>query len=264
MSTITQYQIDAFAQRVFQGNPAAVCPLERWLDDALLQAVAAENNLSETAYFVAEGDGWRLRWFTPEVEVDLCGHATLATAHLIFTRLSTDADRIRFQTRSGAVEVIRQTGGRLALDFPSCPAKPVNDPGRLDAIAAALGRPPRELLFGMDYLVVFADESDVASLAPDMGRVAKLGGRGVIVTAPGRDCDFVSRFFGPNVGIPEDPVTGSAHCTLTPYWSHRLGKTSLTARQISRRGGELFCEDRGERTRIAGHAVLYLEGTILV
>ena len=258
------FQIDAFTSRVFKGNPAAVVPLDSWLPDATLQAIAAENNLSETAYFVAEDDGWRLRWFTPAVEVDLCGHATLATAHLIFTRLSADADRVRFLTRSGPVEVIRENGGRLALDFPSSPATPVNDTAKLDAVAAALGRRPGELLFGMDYMAVFAGEADVASLAPDLGCVAKLGGRGMIVTAPGRECDFVSRFFGPNVGIPEDPVTGSAHCTLTPYWSRRLVKSALTARQISRRGGELFLEDRGGRTRIGGHAVLYLEGTIFV
>jgi len=264
MTKLPIFQIDAFTGRVFKGNPAAVVPLDSWLPDTTLQAIAAENNLSETAYFVAEGDGWRLRWFTPAVEVDLCGHATLATAHLIFSRLSTEADRIRFQTRSGAVEVIRESGGRMALDFPARPPQPVGDAAELAAVAEALGKRPDALLRSTDYMAVFADEADVAGLAPDMARLAQLGRRGMIVTAPGRDCDFVSRFFGPGVGIPEDPVTGSAHCTLTPYWSRRLGKATLVARQISKRGGELFCEDRGERTRIAGHAVLYLEGTIFV
>ena len=256
------YQIDAFASAVFKGNPAAVVPLEAWLPDATLQSIALENNLSETAYFVREGEGWRLRWFTPSVEVDLCGHATLASAYLILTRISPSLDRVRFESRSGPLEVTRAAEGRLALDFPARPPAPADDASA--AVADALGARPKFVLAAMDYMAVFADEGEVAGLRPDMARLTKLGRRAMIATAPGRDCDFVSRFFAPGVGIPEDPVTGSAHCTLTPYWAKRLGKSALAARQISPRGGELFCEDRGERVGIAGSAVLYLEGTIQI
>jgi PhzF family phenazine biosynthesis protein len=256
------YQIDAFASAVFKGNPAAVVPLESWLPDPMLQAIALENNLSETAFFAREGDGWRLRWFTPAVEVDLCGHATLASAHLIFSRIAPGSERLSFETRSGRLEVTRDAGERLTLDFPAQTADPADD--RAGAVAEALGRRPQWTFAAKDYMAVFADESEVASLQPDMARLGRLDRRGMIVTAPGRSCDFVSRFFAPRVGIPEDPVTGSAHCTLTPYWAKRLNKRSLYARQISQRGGELFCEDRGARVGIAGHAVLYLEGTIQI
>ena len=257
------YQIDAFAGAVFKGNPAAVVPLDSWLPDATLQAIAAENNLSETAFFVLEGDAWRLRWFTPAVEVDLCGHATLASAHLIFTRLVPGRERVAFITRSGRLEVSRR-GDELELDFPAVPAEPRTDAATLEALAAALGARPQEACAAMDLMAVFGDEGQVSALRPDLGRVAALGGRGLIATAPGRSCDFVSRFFGPNVGIAEDPVTGSAHCILTPYWARRLRKTRLAARQVSARGGELTCEDRGARVGIAGRAVLYLEGTIYI
>jgi PhzF family phenazine biosynthesis protein len=257
------YQIDAFASAVFKGNPAAVVPLEDWLPDATLQAIAAENNLSETAFFVPQGDPWRLRWFTPAVEVDLCGHATLAAAHVIFTRLAPGRDRIAFVTRSGKLEVTRR-GDLLELDFPAVAAQVRSDAMTIDALADALGCRPDEAYVAMDHMAVFRDEGQVAALKPDMGRIAALGGRGLIATAPGRACDFVSRFFGPAVGIPEDPVTGSAHCVLAPFWAKRLGKSRLSARQISARGGELACEDRGERVGIAGRAVLYLEGTIHV
>ena len=257
------YQIDAFAGAVFKGNPAAVVPLEDWLPDQTLQAIATENNLSETAFFVRSDEPWRLRWFTPAVEVDLCGHATLASAHLVFTRLDPARDRIAFVTRSGRLEVTRR-GDLLELDFPAVPVRPLDDAGKLDALAAALGARPPDAFTAMDHMAVFRAEEDVAALKPDMARVAALGARGVIATAPGRACDFVSRFFGPAVGIPEDPVTGSAHCLLTPFWAARLGKRRLAARQISARGGELTCEDRGARVGIAGRAVLYLEGTIHV
>lgn len=252
------YQIDAFTSRVFGGNPAAVVPLATWLPDAVMQSIAAENNLAETAFFVARDDHYELRWFTPKVEVDLCGHATLATAHLLFSRLTPDAQRVRFTTKSGWLAVSRD-GSRLALDFPSRP--PVACPVPEELIAA-LGVQPAAVLAARDYFVVLRSAEAVRALSPDMTRLAALDRFAVIVTAPGDDCDFVSRFFAPAQGIPEDPVTGSAHCTLIPYWSRRLGKISLLGRQLSERGGELFCEDLGERVAIAGHAVLYLEGTI--
>ncbi len=259
------YQIDAFASRVFAGNPAAIVPLDAWLPDGVMQAIAAENNLSETAFFVREGEGWRLRWFTPALEVDLCGHATLASAHLIFERLAPGSTRVRFETLSGTLEVVKD-GERLALDFPARPASLCQPaPG---ALAAALRARPVEVLAARDYLAVFASADEVRALRPDMAALAALDRFAVIATAPGGgpgdECDFVSRFFAPAKGVPEDPVTGSAHCTLIPYWARRLGKRRLAARQISARGGELACEDRGERVTIAGHAVLYLEGTIHV
>lgn len=252
------YQIDAFTSRVFGGNPAAVVPLTTWLPDPVLQGIAAENNLAETAYFVAKDDHYELRWFTPKVEVDLCGHATLATAHLLFSRLTPDAQKVRFTTKSGWLAVSRD-GDRLALDFPTRPPVPCAVP---EGLVEALGVQPAAVLAARDYFVVLRSAEAVRALNPDMARLAALDRFAVIVTAPGDDCDFVSRFFAPAQGIPEDPVTGSAHCTLIPYWSRRLGKISLLGRQLSERGGELFCEDLGERVAIAGHAVLYLEGTI--
>lgn len=254
------YQVDAFTSRVFGGNPAGIVPLETWLPDETMQAIAAENNLAETAFFVREGDGFRLRWFTPSVEVDLCGHATLASAHLLYAQLGYRGDRIDFETRSGRLTVTRQ-GDLLAMELPARPPLPCSAPSDLDT---ALGRAPAAVLAARDYLLVYEREADVRSLAPDMERIARLDRFGVIVTAPGESCDFVSRFFAPAQGIPEDPVTGSAHCTLIPYWAQRLGKTTMNARQISPRGGELSCEDRGARVVVAGKAVLYLEGTIHV
>jgi PhzF family phenazine biosynthesis protein len=252
------YQVDAFASRVFAGNPAAVMPLEAWLPDATLQAIAAENNLSETAFVVREGDTWRLRWFTPAVEVALCGHATLATALVMLRRLAAWRGSISFETRSGTLTV-SEDGDRLALDFPAQPATPVERPAGLDA---ALGAAPVEVLSAIDLLCVFERAEQVRALAPDSRALARIEARGIIVTAPGEDCDFVSRFFAPRAGIDEDPVTGSAHCKLIPYWSKRLGRNALFARQISKRGGELWCADRGARVTIAGHGVMVLEGVI--
>jgi PhzF family phenazine biosynthesis protein len=254
------YQVDAFTSRLFAGNPAAVCPLEAWLEDATMQAIAAENNLSETAFFVPCGDRFHLRWFTPAVEVDLCGHATLATAFVIFSHLSPERDAVAFDTQSGEL-VVRRDGDRLAMDFPARPPQPVRPHERL---VDALGTQPDEVLASRDYLVVYHDQDQVRTLQPDMELVAGLDRFAVIVTAPSRDCDFVSRFFAPAQGVAEDPVTGSAHCTLVPYWSKRLRKSRLHARQLSARGGELFCEDLGERVQIAGHVVLYLKGEISV
>lgn len=254
------FQVDAFTDKIFGGNPAAICPLENWIADDLMQTIAVENNLSETAFFVANGTDFDLRWFTPALEVELCGHATLATAFLIFDRIAPDADTLRFNTRSGALTVSRRNS-MLFLDFPSYPGEAVDCPV---ALADGLGQAPQEVLEGPNYMAVFGVEADIAALAPDMEMIARLHPRGVIATAPGDDVDFVSRFFGPSFGVPEDPVTGSAHCMLTPYWAKRLGKTRMEARQISARGGALVCEDRGDRVGIGGNAVMYLEGTITV
>jgi PhzF family phenazine biosynthesis protein len=254
------YQVDAFTDRLFGGNPAAICPLEHWLPDATMQGIAAENNLSETAFFVREGNEYAVRWFTPAVEVDLCGHATLASAYVIFHLLEPGRERVAFRTmKAGKLAVTRQ-GDELALDFPAWPPQPVEAP---PALAAALGKAPSVVLAARDYLVVYERAEDVATLAPDLAAVAALDRFAVIVTAPGEgDVDFVSRFFAPARGVPEDPVTGSAHCTLTPYWAARLGKSRLSARQLSHRGGRLTCTLAGDRVSIAGRAVLYLEGTI--
>ena len=258
---IPLYQIDAFTDRVFGGNPAAVCPLQTWLEDDHMQVIAAENNLSETAFFIRHGEDFELRWFTPTKEVDLCGHATLATAYLIFTRLEGGRPEVTFHTRSGALTVGRD-GPRLVMDFPAWEVEAVAMP---EALAEGLGAEPEALYFAKDrYMALFADEAAVRAVRPDFPALRRLSPGRVIVTAPGADCDFVSRFFAPGSGIDEDPVTGSSHCALIPYWAERLGKTTLHARQVSARGGELFCELRGERVAIAGQAVLYLSGTIVV
>jgi predicted PhzF superfamily epimerase YddE/YHI9 len=255
---LTLFQIDAFASAVFRGNPAAVCPLEAWLPDATMQAIAAENNLSETAFLVREPMGYRIRWFTPLREVDLCGHATLASAWVVFERLDPTARAVTFASPSGPLTVTR-AGERLALEFPSRPPEPCAAP---TGLLEGLGRPPREVLRARDYMAVYDTEEEVSALRPFMPQLAVLDALGVIATARGRDVDFVSRFFAPAAGVPEDPVTGSSHCTLVPFWAARLGRSSLRARQVSERGGELWCEDRGARVIIAGFATQYLEGTI--
>jgi PhzF family phenazine biosynthesis protein len=254
------YQLDAFAATVFRGNPAAVVPLTEWLDDRLLQGIALENNLSETAFFRPRGDGFDLRWFTPAAEVDLCGHATLATAWLIMNRLEPGRAGVSFQTRSGELAVTRD-GGRLAMDFPARPPKPIAPP---PGLIEAMGLAPREILAARDVLLVYDDAVAVGRLAPDMNALAAVDCFAVCATAPGDDVDCVSRFFAPREGVPEDPVTGSAHCTLAPYWSHRLGRSTLRCRQISARGGELLCIDRGDRVTIVGECAFYLEGEIVV
>jgi len=257
------YQIDAFTGAVFGGNPAAVCPLEGWLEDALLQAIAAENNLSETAFLVPKGpqaEEYALRWFTPLVEVDLCGHATLASAYVVFHFLEPERESVSFHTRSGPLRVTRE-GDLLAMDFPAWEVSPCEAPATLPT---ALGGAPQEAFKSRDWLVVYETEAEVRAIRPDMAQLAQPNARGVIVTAPGESCDFVSRFFAPSVGIPEDPVTGSAHCALAPFWAARLGKTRLEARQVSARGGELLCEVRGDRVVISGRAARYLEGAIYV
>lgn len=258
---IPLYQVDAFAPAVFAGNPAAVCPLQEFPPDDILQAIAAENNLSETAYFVKDGESWRLRWFTPVCEVDLCGHATLASGWVLFEELGFSGDVARFQTRSGELTVTRRNG-LLALNLPALPALRTETD---EALVRALGRVPKEVLVGRhDYLVRYESFDDVAHLKPDMTALLGIDKRAVITTAPGEDCDFVSRFFAPKVGIAEDPVTGSAHSTLVPYWADQLGKNELHAKQISKRGGELFCRLEGERVEAAGQCSLYLRGEIVV
>ena len=253
------YQIDAFASTVFGGNPAAVCPLPAWLPDATLQNIAAENNLAETAFLVARGDDYDLRWFTPTIEIDLCGHATLAAAFALNTELGICTNPIRFHSRSGVLTVSHEATGLFTLDFPARPGAPCVAP---ELLTRGLGARPVEVSKARDYLAVFASEAEVRALKPDFAALKTLDCLGIIATAPGGDCDFVSRFFAPGAGVDEDPVTGSSHCTLIPYWAQRLGKTKLFARQISRRGGELFCELAGDRVRIGGKAVLYLRGEI--
>lgn len=254
------YQVDAFTKEVFKGNPAAVCPLESWLDTDLMQKIALENNLSETAFFVKREDFYELRWFTPTFEIDLCGHATLASAFVIFEILGSTETILKFQTKSGILSV-EKNGDRLILDFPSRPARKCVVPENL---IKAIGKEPREILKSRDYLMVYADEDEIREINPDFAGLLKIDAHAVIITAKGTNCDFVSRFFAPEVGVFEDPVTGSAHCTLIPFWAEKSGKTELFARQISARGGELFCALEGERVKIGGNAVLYLKGEIYV
>ena len=263
MRRLRIYQIDAFTGRLFGGNPAAVVPLEAWLDDATMQSIGLENNLAETAFFVPEGGGFRLRWFTPEVEVKLCGHATLATAYVLFNILEPGRREVKFATLSGTLTVAA-AGDRLVMDFPRWTLEPFAGVPRTlgDALHAA---PTRVLSTdaGRNLFAVFEREADVRALAPDFGALRKLG-VGVIATAPGTRSDCVVRYFAPAYGIDEDPGTGSIHCALVPYWSKRLGKRSVHSLQVSKRGAELHCELEGERVLIAGQAVKYLEGWIEV
>lgn len=255
------YQVDAFTSALFGGNPAAVMPLEHWLDDATLQAIALENNLSETAYLVSREQDFELRWFTPTTEVALCGHATLASAHTLFEHLAFPGDAVRFHTRSGELTVTRGERG-LTLDFPAYSL----EPAPVDiAVCDALGATASEVVQvegAAKQLFVFEFEEDVTGLAPDFAALRAATDQCVIATAPGNDCDFVSRFFGPPVGIDEDPVTGSAHCALVPYWARRTGSTRLSARQVSARGGELACELHEDRVFMTGRGVTYMQGEV--
>ena len=256
------YQVDAFTDSLFGGNPAAVCPLQAWLPADTMQAIAAENNLAETAFFVREGTDYALRWFTPTVEVDLCGHATLAAGHVVFRFIERERNSVSFRTTKAGTLVVGRRGDMLAMDFPARPAVPTEPP---PGLFAALGGTPREVLSARDHLVVYGSAAEIAALDPDLAALAKVDCWAAIVTAPGEGgIDFVSRFFAPAQGVPEDPVTGSSHCTLVPYWANRLGKAKLGARQLSRRGGALSCALEGDRVSIAGRAVLYLEGQIEV
>lgn len=257
---IPLYQVDAFASRPFEGNPAAVCPLESWLPDELMQAIAAENNLSETAFFVPGGDGYGIRWFTPEVEVELCGHATLASASIVFNELGFAGNTVVFDSRSGPLPVSRD-GNRLTLDFPAQSPAPCSTPAEVEAAFAAR---PRECLQASDLVVVFDNPDEVRHARPDIGMLARVSSRGIIITAADEEYDFIARFFAPAVGIPEDPVTGSAYTELVPFWASRTGKTRFRARQVSQRGGNLTCELAADRVRITGTAVKTVEGTLFV
>ncbi len=252
------YQVDAFARRVFEGNPAAVCPLDAWLPDDVMQSIAAENNLSETAFFVTEEDRFVIRWFTPATEVDLCGHATLASAYVLFECAGYEEPTIRFSSRSGELAV-RRDGDLLVLDFPAQPPERCTIPQEL---VAAFGAEPVECLRSADLIVVYEDEAFVRSVTPDIEKLNALDCRGIIITSASDEYDFVARFFGPRVGIDEDPVTGSAYTQLVPYWAGKTGKAAFHAKQVSERGGELQCELDGDRVLIGGRAVKFLEGDI--
>jgi PhzF family phenazine biosynthesis protein len=252
------YQIDAFTNRLFRGNPAAVVILNDWLSDEILQTISAENNLSETAFVIPRSDGAPLRWFTPTVEVDLCGHATLAAAHVLFQHYFPSLETVEFSTKRDRLTVSRD-GHLFRMDFPARPAISVEI---TQSLISALNVKPREIWLAEKLMAVLDSETEVRDFRPDLERIAALEADGVIITAAGDTVDFVSRYFAPKVGIPEDPVTGSAHCVLVPYWSTRLGKNRLVAKQVSSRGGDLLCEMRGDRIDIAGNAVEYLHGEI--
>ena len=252
------YIVDAFTDRPFAGNPAAICILDSWLADELMQRIGAEMNFSETAFLVPDAEGWQIRWFTPTLEVDLVGHATLAAAHIIFQRIDPSCTQVRFSSLGGPL-LVRRSQQLLEMDFPARPPIPCQPPPLL---LEGLGTEPEQVLAAQHYLAVFRDAEAVRRLAPDLSRLARLDRAAVIVTAAGGPGDFVCRFFAPANGVPEDPASGVAQCSLIPYWSQRLGKRRLVGHQLSRRGGVFCCEDRGERVTIAGHARLFLEGTI--
>jgi PhzF family phenazine biosynthesis protein len=262
MKKINIFQVDAFTSELFKGNPAAVCLLDQWLDDNLMQSIAAENNLSETAFITRAGDQFSIRWFTPTVEVDLCGHATLASAYVIFNHTDYQGTEIIFHSSRSGELIVRKNGPNLYLDFPADVFLPCEN---LPEITQGLGCEPLEVYKGKtDYMAVLGSEAEVQNIRPDFVAIEKLAARGLIVTAPGKNVDFVSRFFGPQCGVNEDPVTGSAHTTLTPYWSAKLGRSDLTAKQISSRGGDLTCRNDGERVLIGGEAKLYMIGEIII
>lgn len=259
MTRLKIYQADAFASGLFKGNPAAVVPLKQWLSDGLMQQIAMENNLSETAFFIPEGGHFHIRWFTPKAEVRLCGHATLATAHILFNEQEFKGEALAFESKSGMLTV-KKAGDKLQLDFPADFAQEVEPVG---LFTEAFGVQPLKTLKGRtDYLLLFDSEETIATMNPNFPVLYQTNARGIMVTAKGKDVDFVSRFFAPGVGIDEDPVTGSAHTTLIPFWANRLNKTEMTALQLSARGGQLWCTLSGNRVFIAGKAVTYLRGEI--
>jgi predicted PhzF superfamily epimerase YddE/YHI9 len=256
------YQIDAFATELFTGNPAAVCLLKSWLPDALMQSIAAENNLAETAFVVSNDQGFHIRWFTPQVEVRLCGHATLASAHVLIQHVGISGNEVAFHSHlSGKLTVCKQHD-LYVLNFPSDPCVEIGEPG--DVLKCLNHSPVQSFRGETDVMLIFETQQQIETMEPDFSLLKRVDARALIVTAPGSDCDFVSRFFAPQVGIDEDPVTGSAHTTLIPYWSKRLGKSELLAKQLSRRGGILYCNDLGDRVEIGGHARTYLVGEIAI
>lgn len=258
--TLKIYQVDAFTSEVFGGNPAAVCPLENWLADEVLQKIANENNLSETAFFIKKENGFHIRWFTPTSEVDLCGHATLASSYVLFNFLNYEQDNIEFISKSGKL-IVTKDNDLISLNFPA------RNPQKIQLnplLSDALKLEPKEVYFDKSIICVFENESQIRKLKPSIKDFLKLQTHGVIITAPGDNVDFVSRFFAPDVGIDEDPVTGYAHTLLIPFWANKLSKNKLTALQVSERGGELFCENLDGRVKISGKAVLYLEGEIFI
>ena len=259
--TIPIYQVDAFTENLFGGNPAAICPLDEWLPAPQMQKIAAENNLAETAFFISQGNDFELRWFTPEVEIDLCGHATLATAHVLFTLLGYEREVIHFHTLKAGTLSVHRNGDKYMMDFPSRVPEATEVP---EGLIEAIGGSPVEVLRSRDFFIVYEKESEVAALEPDFFALGKIDSIGIIATAPGDNSDFVSRFFAPSAGINEDPVTGSAHCSLIPYWANRLGKENMHAFQVSARRGELWCQLKGDRVLMSGRAVTYLKGEIYI
>lgn len=258
MMAIKIYQVDSFTDKLFSGNPAAVCPLDEWLDDKILQNIAAENNLSETAFFVKKEEIFHLRWFTPKIEVDLCGHATLAAAYVLFKLMNYENNKIVFESFSGNL-VVTKTDELITLDFPSARPRKIE---MTDKYFNCINKIPQEVQLNSKLMFVLKNEDEVRNAVPNFEAISELESDGLIITAHGNKVDFVSRYFAPHAGIPEDPVTGSAHTILTPYWSEKLNKKKLYARQLSERGGSLICEDFGERIKISGKAVLYSVGEI--
>jgi len=263
MDRIKIYQVDAFTSELFAGNPAAVCPLENWLPDEVMQSIAMENNLSETSFFLIKNDKFYIRWFSPKVEIDLAGHPTLATAHIIFKEMFPEKDNIQFHTKIGDILSVSRKKNILSMDFPSHP--PIPQDSKLEEVSVALKSIPSKFLFGRwGIIAVYENEKEVLNVSPNFDALMNLEYDGIILTAPGNNCDFVSRFFAPKLGIQEDPVTGSTHCELIPYWSKRLNKKDMIARQLSKRGGELYCSYLGDRVIIGGKAITYMQGELLL
>tara|TARA_B100000686_G_C16794620_1_gene981374 strand:+ start:953 stop:1753 length:801 start_codon:yes stop_codon:yes gene_type:complete len=262
MNRIKIYQVDAFTSDLFTGNPAAVCPLDNWLSDEVMQSIALENNLSETAFFIKKNNKFFIRWFTPKVEIDLCGHATLAAAHVMFREMNFKDDNMEFKTITGDTLKVVKNNNILSMNFPSHEPKIINQD--LEEISAALGVFPTFFLYHNYGLAVFNNEEEIIKIKPNFNTLVNLPYNGIIATAPGENVDFVSRFFGPKLGINEDPVTGGAHCELIPYWSKRLNKKDMIARQLSKRGGELYCSYLGDRVIMGGKAITYMKGELLL
>ena len=262
MNKIKIYQVDAFSNKLFQGNPAAVCPLKTWLPKEIMQSIAMENNLSETVFFIKKTKKYYIRFFTPKAEIDLAGHPTLASAHIIFSDMDKEVNCVQFKTINGEILKVNKNKNILSMDFPSSHAKK-ND-SSIDLIFKALKSKPKEFFVGRYAMAIFHNEDEISNLEPDFKVINKLKYNGLIATAPGKSCDFVSRFFAPKLGILEDPVTGSAHCDLIPYWSRLLNKKNMIAKQLSSRSGTLYCSYRNERVIIGGEAITFMQGYIFL